>query len=140
VAKKLEIKQIRSAIDRHFKQKQTIRALGIRKLNQTVVHNDTPQIRGMIAKVGHLLEVRELDEELRSEDEHKAAESVMDVEQDAEAESEESAPEKADDKVAGESGDEVDAAEVSGEDEPDDLSGEEKAAEETEDTDKKVQE
>ena len=66
MAKKLEIKQIRSAIDRHFKQKRTIRALGIRKLNQTVIQNDTPQIRGMIAKVSHLVEVREIDDEPRA--------------------------------------------------------------------------
>jgi large subunit ribosomal protein L30 len=57
---KLKIKQIRSAIDRKFDQKQTIRALGIRRLQGTVVHEDTPQIRGMIAKVSHLLRVEEV--------------------------------------------------------------------------------
>ena len=57
---KLKITQIRSAIDRKFDQKQTVRALGIRRLQGTDVHEDTPQIRGMIAKVSHLLRVEEV--------------------------------------------------------------------------------
>ena len=57
---KLKITQVRSAIDRRFDQKQTIRALGIRRLQGTVMHEDTPQIRGMIAKVSHLLRVEEV--------------------------------------------------------------------------------
>ncbi len=56
---KVSIKQVRSAIGRSQKQQGTIRALGIRKLNHTVVHNDTPQIRGMIARVVHLVSVTE---------------------------------------------------------------------------------
>ena len=43
-------------------QKKTIRALGIRRLNQTVVHNDNPCIRGMVKKVEHLVEVEEINE------------------------------------------------------------------------------
>jgi large subunit ribosomal protein L30 len=58
---KLQIKQIRSAIDRQEDQKRTIRALGIKRLHRPVVQNDTPQIRGMIAKVIHLVEVQEID-------------------------------------------------------------------------------
>ena len=57
---KLKITQVRSAIDRRFDQKQTVRALGIRRLQGTVVHEDTPQIRGMIAKIRHLLRVEEV--------------------------------------------------------------------------------
>ena len=57
---KLKITQIRSTIGRVRKQKDTIRALGIRKLYQSVVHEDTPQIRGMIEKVKHLLEVKKI--------------------------------------------------------------------------------
>ena len=60
--KKLKITQVRSGIDRPERQKRTIRALGIRKLNQTVVHTDTPQIRGMIEKVSHLVSVEEISE------------------------------------------------------------------------------
>lgn len=59
---KLKITQIRSGIDRPERQKRTIRALGIRKLHQTVVHDDTPQIRGMIQKVLHLVSVEETSE------------------------------------------------------------------------------
>ena len=61
MAKKLQIIQRRSAIDRDFRQKRTIKALGIRRMNVPVVHNDTPQIRGMIYKVRHLVEVNEID-------------------------------------------------------------------------------
>jgi large subunit ribosomal protein L30 len=56
---KLEITQYRSAIGRSQKQQETVRALGFRKLNQTVIHEDTPQIRGMINKVSHLVRVAE---------------------------------------------------------------------------------
>ena len=61
MAKKLKITQIRSAIRRQENQKRTIRALGIRRMQQTVVHNDTPQIRGMIARVHHLVKVEEAE-------------------------------------------------------------------------------
>lgn len=61
--KKLEIRQVRSAIGRHWRQKRTLKALGIRRMHQVLVHKDTPQVRGMIRKVVHLLEVRELSEE-----------------------------------------------------------------------------
>ena len=60
MAGKLKITLKRSAIGRNKKQRLTLQALGIRKLNQTVFHNDTPQIRGMITKVRHLVEVKEV--------------------------------------------------------------------------------
>jgi large subunit ribosomal protein L30 len=56
---KLLITQRRSIIKRPKDQKATIKALGLRKINHQVVHDDTPQIRGMVAKVGHLLDVAE---------------------------------------------------------------------------------
>lgn len=56
----LKITQIRSAIDRPKDQKATIEALGIRRLNNSVIKKDTPQIRGMIRKVSHLLKVEEV--------------------------------------------------------------------------------
>ncbi len=56
---KLKITQVRSAINRVEKQKRTIRALGIRRLHHTVIHEDTPQIRGMIRVVHHLVKVEE---------------------------------------------------------------------------------
>jgi large subunit ribosomal protein L30 len=57
---KLRITQVRSAIKRQLNQKLTIRALGIRRLQQTVEHEDTPQIRGMIRTVVHLVRVEEI--------------------------------------------------------------------------------
>ncbi len=60
MAVKLKITQRKSAIGRNERQKLTIRALGIRRMHQSVLHDDTPQIRGMISKVRHLLEVEEI--------------------------------------------------------------------------------
>lgn len=56
---KLKITQIRSAIGRKKDQKETIKALGIKRLHQTVVHENSPQIRGMIGRVSHLVRVEE---------------------------------------------------------------------------------
>ncbi|QTN38985.1 50S ribosomal protein L30 [Cryomorphaceae bacterium] len=53
----IKVKQVRSAINRTKRQKDTMVALGLKKMNQVVEHNDTPQIRGMVAKVSHLVEV-----------------------------------------------------------------------------------
>ena len=55
----IKIKQVRSRIRRPKNQKLTLDALGLKKLNQVVEHEDTPQIRGMVAKVSHLVEVVE---------------------------------------------------------------------------------
>lgn len=62
MAKKLKITQVRSTIKRKQPQKRTIRALGIRRMQQTVVHDDTPQIRGMVNRVGHLITVEEVEQ------------------------------------------------------------------------------
>lgn len=59
---KLKITQIKSEIGRTENQRRTLRSLGIRKLRQTVIHKDTPQIRGMINSISHLLEVEEFKE------------------------------------------------------------------------------
>ena len=61
-AAKLKITLKRSTIGREKSQGLTVKALGLRRLQHTVVHNDTPQIRGMIRKVGHLLAVEEVKE------------------------------------------------------------------------------
>lgn len=55
----VEVTWRRSVIGRKQDQKDTIRKLGLRRLNQTVQHEDGPDIRGMINKVAHLVEVRE---------------------------------------------------------------------------------
>ena len=60
MARRLRIRQIKSASGHPSDQERTVRALGIRRLNQPVEHNDTPQIRGMLFKVRHLVEVEEL--------------------------------------------------------------------------------
>lgn len=60
--KKLAITQIRSGIGRPGKHRRTLEALGLRKHQQTVVHDDTPAIRGMVAKIPHLVEMREVEE------------------------------------------------------------------------------
>jgi large subunit ribosomal protein L30 len=56
----LKITQVRSTIGRPKGQGRTLRALGIRRMNHTVVHRDTPQIRGMVFKVQHLVKLEEL--------------------------------------------------------------------------------
>jgi large subunit ribosomal protein L30 len=58
---KLKVTQVKSTIERKEPQKRTIKALGLGKLRKTVVHQDTPQIRGMIRAVIHLVEVEEID-------------------------------------------------------------------------------
>lgn len=57
---KIAITQIKSTIDRRENQKRTIIALGLGKIRRTVTHNDTPQIRGMIQTVLHLVTVEEI--------------------------------------------------------------------------------
>ncbi len=54
---KIKITQVKSAIDRPKDQKATLIALGFRKLNQTVEHEATPQILGMVNKIKHLVKV-----------------------------------------------------------------------------------
>jgi large subunit ribosomal protein L30 len=56
---KVRVKWVKSAIGYSKDQKATIRALGFRKLQQTVEHEDHPSIRGMIRKVNHLVQVEE---------------------------------------------------------------------------------
>ena len=59
---KLRITKKKSAIGRKEVQKRTLEALGLRRMHQTVVHSDTPAIRGMIFRVSHLVEVEEVEE------------------------------------------------------------------------------
>jgi large subunit ribosomal protein L30 len=61
MAKKLKITQMQSIIDRIEPQKRTIKALGLGRPNYSVTLNDSPQIRGMINKVKHLVKVEELN-------------------------------------------------------------------------------
>ena len=58
-ANKLKITWIKSSIGYSQRQKDTVRALGLRRMGQTVEHDDTPVIRGMVHKVAHLVQVEE---------------------------------------------------------------------------------
>ena len=62
MVKKLKITQVGSTIKQLENQKRTMRALGIKRLHQTVVHNDSPTIRGMISRVAHLVAVEPVEE------------------------------------------------------------------------------
>ncbi|HHB79508.1 MAG TPA: 50S ribosomal protein L30 [Saprospiraceae bacterium] len=57
---RIKVTQVKSAIDRNKRQKNTLKALGLKKINQTVEHNATPQILGMVAKVAHLVVTEEV--------------------------------------------------------------------------------
>jgi large subunit ribosomal protein L30 len=58
-SKALKVTLVKSAIGYSMRQKNTVRALGLRRLGQTVEHDDTAVIRGMISKVSHLVRVEE---------------------------------------------------------------------------------
>lgn len=62
MTKKLSITLKRSLIGRPESQRAVVQALGLRKVNQTIVQNDNPAIRGMVDKVTHLLAVTEINE------------------------------------------------------------------------------
>lgn len=53
---KIKVTQVKSGIDRSKRQKATLKALGLKRMHQSVVHELTPQIEGMIKKVAHLVE------------------------------------------------------------------------------------
>ncbi|MGZ5297580.1 MAG: 50S ribosomal protein L30 [Actinomycetota bacterium] len=58
---KIKVTQRRSVIDRPKDQKATVRRLGLHRINDSIIKDDTPDVRGMIAKVQHLVEVEEVD-------------------------------------------------------------------------------
>jgi large subunit ribosomal protein L30 len=57
---KIKVTQIRSAIGTKPNQRQTLRSLGLKRINDTVVQEDRPEIRGMVATVPHLVRVEEV--------------------------------------------------------------------------------
>lgn len=59
---KLNLTQRRGLIKKPERQKRTMAALGLRRRHQTVVHDDSPQIRGMLHYVSHLVEVEEIED------------------------------------------------------------------------------
>ncbi len=60
MAKKIKVTQIKSVIDRSERQKRTMIALGLKKINAAVEVEATPAILGMVSKVSHLVKVEEL--------------------------------------------------------------------------------
>ncbi|MCL6597454.1 50S ribosomal protein L30 [Alicyclobacillus macrosporangiidus] len=63
MAQKLAITLVHSPVGRPEKQRRTAVALGLRKMHQTVVHEDTPVIRGMVDRIKHLVDVKVVDGE-----------------------------------------------------------------------------
>ncbi|MGI6551673.1 MAG: 50S ribosomal protein L30 [Bacillota bacterium] len=61
MAKKLKITLVRSTIGRPEKQRRTVESLGLGKLNSWVIQEDTPDIRGKVKKLAHLVAVEEID-------------------------------------------------------------------------------
>lgn len=61
MARKLKVKLVRSVIGRPRRQKLTAWTLGLRRMGSSVVHEATPQIRGMVSKISHLVEVEEIE-------------------------------------------------------------------------------
>jgi len=59
---KIRVTQRRSVIDRPKDQNSTVRRLGLHRINDSIVKDDTPDVRGMIAKVQHLVEVEMVQE------------------------------------------------------------------------------
>lgn len=57
----LKITQVKSGIDRKQDHKDTLRALGFKRMGQTVYQDDTPVIRGMVRKISYMLEVAEVE-------------------------------------------------------------------------------
>lgn len=58
--KKIKITQVKSAVDRSTRQKRSLEALGLRKMHQSVEHEPTPQILGIVDSVKHLVTVEEI--------------------------------------------------------------------------------
>ncbi len=62
MVQKIAVRQIKSGIGTKPKQRATLRALGLRRINAERIHHDTPEVRGMIEKVSHLVSVRVVDQ------------------------------------------------------------------------------
>jgi large subunit ribosomal protein L30 len=59
--KKIKITQVKSIINRHNRQKNTIAALGLKKIRHSVIHTATPQVLGMVNRVKHLVTTEEIN-------------------------------------------------------------------------------
>lgn len=63
--KRLVIRQVKSSIGRPERQRKVLRGLGLRKIGDTVIRQDTPEIRGMINKIYFLLRIEEVQEDAK---------------------------------------------------------------------------
>jgi large subunit ribosomal protein L30 len=61
MSKKLRVTLVKSPIGYNKRQKATVQALGLGKMNSSAIHEDTPPVRGMIHKIIHLLKVEEIE-------------------------------------------------------------------------------
>ncbi|QEO15165.1 50S ribosomal protein L30 [Agromyces intestinalis] len=61
MAKQLKVTQIKSKVSEKQYQRDTLRSLGLKKIGQSVVREDTPQVRGYVRTVAHLVKVEEID-------------------------------------------------------------------------------
>ncbi len=57
---KIKVTQVKSKIGQTQRQKKTLEALGLKRINHSVVHDKTPQVMGMVSKVAHLVNVEEI--------------------------------------------------------------------------------
>jgi large subunit ribosomal protein L30 len=58
---KLKVTQVRSVVGKQRRLRDTVRALGLRRIRHTVVKEDRPEIRGMLARVQHLVDIEEVE-------------------------------------------------------------------------------
>jgi large subunit ribosomal protein L30 len=58
---RLKVTQVRSTVGKTRRMRETVRALGLKRVRHSVVKDDRPEIRGMLARVGHLVEVEEVE-------------------------------------------------------------------------------
>lgn len=72
----LKITYVKSSIGYARDQKDTVRSLGLRKLHQSVTHEDSPSIRGMIFKVKHLVAVEETNDDLAASQQARVVEEA----------------------------------------------------------------
>lgn len=61
MAKKLKFTQVRGTVKKSKRKRRTLEALGLRRIRHTVTHDDTPQIRGMVNAVQHMVDVEEVE-------------------------------------------------------------------------------
>ena len=69
----LKITQVRGTVGARWNQRESLRTLGLKKIRQSVVREDTPQTRGLIKVVHHLVDVEEVGGDERSREERKAS-------------------------------------------------------------------